>query len=429
MNTATLDRKERRRLERIERKEQLRARKNGEATPQKRSRNCVGILTATFAILFVGALAAAVVIPGQSTPADDAKAVSTKPTPASAPRGDYIVQVFVGSPPNNPEITEVAKSTADWHRGKMNASGTEMWIAPTQQFWVSNRNQTVVAANLKPGDKLLQQDGTAQMCTGILLRPIVSDNDFIAAYQAIHGADASVPLGEPGMYVSTVTETFERETEELYQIFYGTGKLPDDLSPLTLSSAELEARSRAINEGEGGSAFVTDEHPYYVLNKAKFAPVKELERGDRFRDFDGNELVYHGRRLIRSNPGDPFKVYNIEVSDNHTYFAGKEAIWVHNLCSEGMQRMAAAFETLVTKKGINDAAEEILDLVRNDRTMNEIDYVDIASYINLRKAGGGTSMPRPQPWRHQDDFTPDPRLVEEARAYRVEKGLINAVTK
>ncbi len=422
MNTATLPRKERRRLKRIERKKTFREQKNGtESTTKKKNR--WGVAFATFlAILAVSATTAAVIASNRSTPASETKAIA-QPSPQL--RGDYIVQVFVGSPPSKQEILKVAKATADWHRGKMNPAGTEMWVSPSQQFWVSNRNATVTAANLKPGDRLLQHDGTAQFCTGVLLRPIVSDNDFAAAYQAIHGSNASVPIGEPGMYLSKVTETFERETQELYQIFYGSVTAPSDLSPLTLSSKELEARSREVNSGAGGSVFVTGEHPYYVLNKAKFVPVKELEPGDRFRDVGGNQLAYHGRRLIRSKPGDPFKVYNIEVADNHTYFAGKEGVWAHNLCSAGMWRMAVRFDDLVEKVGIDEAAKRILAIVRKDKKMNEVDYVDVASYINLRKASGGNPMPRPQPWRHQDDFTPDPRMVEEARAYRVEKGLLN----
>lgn len=378
MNTATLDRKERRRLERLERKKALREQKTAPSSPSSKKRGWGFGLFAFITVLAVSAVAASVF---SSNRTNDAESVEV----SRQLEGDYIVQVFLGSRPSNPEILQVARATADWHRGKMNEKETEMWVDPTQQFWVSNRNAMVTAAELQPGDRLLQHDRTERICTGVLLRPVVPGNDFVAAYKGIHGEDASVPLGEPGMYLSKVTETFEREVDEVYQIFYGSGELPADLSPVTLSSAELEARPRAINEGEGGSVFVTDEHPYYVLNKARFVPVKELEPGDRFRDFDGKELVYHGRRLIRSNPGDPFKVYNIEVADNHTYFAGKEAVWVHNICSEAVERYTSIFLTHRKADSIDDALKKTLEVAVYSDKISTSEASVVARSLLLRE--------------------------------------------
>ena len=189
----------------------------------------------------------------------------------------------------------------------------------------------------------------------------------IDSFQKIHGADASVPMGEPGMTLSKVTQTFQHDKDEVFQIYYGSGKPPQDLSTITLSRKALEEMSRQVNEGEGGSVFVTAEHPYYVLNKSKFVPVEELQVGDRFRDFEGKELVFHGKRLIRSMPGDPFKVYNIEVADNHTYFAGKESVWVHNICSEAVERYTSIFLMHRRIDSIDDALKKALEVaVRSD---------------------------------------------------------------
>lgn len=345
MNTATLDRKERRSLERMERKKAHREQKTAPSSPSSKKRGWVFGLFAFITVLAVSAVAASVLSSNRPT-----SGASVRATSVIAPHrlhGDHIVQVFFGSPASKPEILQVAKATADWHRGKMNDNETEMWVDPAQQFWVSNRNATLTAAELGPGDRLLQHDRTERICTGVLLRPVVPDNDFVVVYKKIHGEDASVPLGEPGMYLSKVTQTFQHDKNEVYQIYYGTGRPPQDLSPITLSRKELEEMSRKVNEGEGGSVFVTAEHPYYVLNKSKFVQVGELEVGDRFRDFDGNELVYQGKRLIRSMPGDPFKVYNIEVADNHTYFAGKESVWVHNDCPWPVEKAISAYRVLL----------------------------------------------------------------------------------
>lgn len=365
MNTATLPRKERRRLERIETKAALRSLNDESEKREKTNLGWVIPMAAFLAVLVVSTVAASVFGSKYSASATETQIAQSG---TALPQGECIVQVFVGSTPIKPEILGIAKSTADWHRGRVNSEETEMWVSPLQQFWVSNRNATVTASRLNPGDRLLKRDGTTLVCSGVLLRPIITDNEFVTNYQAIHGADASVPLGEPGMYLSKVTETFERETKEVYQIFYGGGIAPDNLSPLTLSSKELDARSREINNGGGGSVFVTGEHPYYVLNKSKFVPVKKLEPGDRFRDLEGTELVYHGRRLIRSNPGDPFKVYNIEVADNHTYFAGKESVWVHNICSEAVERYTSIFLMHRRTDSIDNALKKALELaVKSDK--------------------------------------------------------------
>lgn len=357
MNTAALSRKERRRLERIERKEPRQGRASAALPLESRSRwRFPHIL---LFLLLVASVVTAVVA--------SVRTFTTKEAPLTMPQGNNIVQIFLGVPPTQPEIMQVAKSTADWHDGKLNPAGTEMWVSPTQEFWIPSRNATVRAAHLQAGDRLHQQDGKVVTCTGVLIRPIVPDAEFAAAFQKIHGADASVPMGEPGMTLSKVTQTFQHDKDEVFQIYYGSGKPPQDLSTITLSRKALEEMSRQVNEGEGGSVFVTAEHPYYVLNKSKFVPVEELQVGDRFRDFEGKELVFHGKRLIRSMPGDPFKVYNIEVADNHTYFAGKESVWVHNICSEAVERYTSIFLMHRRIDSIDDALKKALEVaVRSD---------------------------------------------------------------
>jgi len=416
MNTAALPRKERRRLERIERKEQRQSRAGAALPLESRSRWRLPHI-----LLFV-LIAASVV----TAVVASVRTFTTKEAPLAMPEENNIVQIFLGMPPTQPEIMQVAKSTADWHNGKLNPAGTEMWVSPTQEFWIPSRKATLRAAHLQAGDKLLQQDGTILTCTGALIRPIISDDEFVTAYHRIHGEDASVPVGEPGMHLSKVTKTFQRDKDEVYQIYYGSGQPPKDLSPQTVSSKELEALSSQVNEGKCGSVFVTAEHPYYVVNKSKFVPVKDLEIGDRFRDFKGDELEFHGKRRFISKPSDPFKVYNFEVANQHTYFAGKESVLVHNLCSAGVEKYASVFEALLKKTGttFEKATDDLMALMLKDRALCETDYIDAASYATLRKANGGLKMPRPNPWRYQDNFVPDPRLVENAKAYRVEKGLL-----
>jgi hypothetical protein len=403
-------------LERIESKEQRQSRASAALPLESRSRWRIPHI-----LLFV-LIAASVV----TAVVASVRTFTMKEAPLAMPVGDNIVQIFLGVPPTQPEIMQVAKSTADWHNGKLNPAGTEMWVSPTQEFWIPSRKATVRAPHLRAGDKLLQQDGKVVTCTAAFVRPIISDDEFVSAYRRIHGVDASIPIGEPGMHLSKVTKTFQNKKDEVYQIYYGSGQPPQDLSPQAVTNNELDELSRQVSEGEGGSVFVTAEHPYYVVNKSKFVPVKKLEVGDRFRDFKGNELEFRGKRRFISKDGEPFKVYNFEVADQHTYFAGKESILVHNLCSEGVERMASIFEAYLKKAG-NDfakAGEDLMAHMLKDKALCEMDYIDAASYATLRKANGGLKLPRPNPWRYQDNFVPDPRLVESAKAYRVEKALL-----
>jgi hypothetical protein len=418
MKTIVLSRKERRRRERSETKYQQRGRE-GEAT-QLPARRRWRLAQIALLLCFTAAVATALISSGRTGPA-------AAPSPGLALTEDNtIVQIFLGGQNPPPEILQVAKATADWNRGKLNPKGTEMWVPPSQEFWLPNRKATVRAVHLQAGDKLLQNDGTLLTCAGTAVRPIISDEEFAKLYSRVHGEDASVPMGEPGMNLSKVTRTFQNKVSEVYQVFYGSSNPPRDMSPQTVSSKELEALSHEVNEGDGGSVFVTAEHPYYVLNKAKFVPVKALEAGDLFRDFKGNELVFHGARRFMAKPDDPFTVYNFEVANQHTYFAGKEGVLVHNMCSAGVQKYASVFETLLKKpQAIFDTAtEELLALLKNDRALAETDYIDAVSYATLRKANQGAHMPRPMPWRDQHNYVPDPRLVEEAKAHRVEKGLL-----
>ncbi len=384
MNRAALPRKERRRLERIESKEQRQGRASAALPLESRSRWRIPHI-----LLFV-LIAASVV----TAVVASVRTFTTKEAPLAMPEGNNIVQIFLGVPPTQPEIMQVAKSTADWQNGKLNPAGTEMWVSPTQEFWIPSRKATVRAAHLQAGDKLLQQDGKVVTCTAALIRPIISDNEFVTAYHRIHGTDASVPIGEPGMHLSKVTQTFLHKVNEVYQIYYGSGKPPQDLSPVTISSSELDALSRKVNEGEG-SVFVTAQHPYYVLNKSKFVQVGALEVGDRFRNFKGDEVEFHGKRRFVARIDDPFTVYNLEVANQHTYFAGNDAIWVHNDCPWPVEKAISAYRVLLEGAANGNkwsAFQDSLRLLLKRGDM--LNYEQRRLYLHVqdefRKAGGVT---------------------------------------
>lgn len=80
-----------------------------------------------------------------------------------------------------------------------------------------------------------------------------------------------------------------------------------------------------ITTEDGRSIEATGEHPFWVEGKG-FIAAKRLARSDLLRDASGQAV-----RVARtsSRPGE-FTVYNFEVENTHTYYAGDW--WVHNNC-------------------------------------------------------------------------------------------------
>ncbi|MFN3650594.1 MAG: RHS repeat-associated core domain-containing protein [Armatimonadota bacterium] len=94
-----------------------------------------------------------------------------------------------------------------------------------------------------------------------------------------------------------VVRTFKRQADELFTITMEDGHV-------------IEA---------------TGEHPFWVEGKG-FVAARRLARSDLLRDASG-----HSVRVARtSSRKGEFIVYNFEVENTHTYYAG--GLWVHNNC-------------------------------------------------------------------------------------------------
>jgi hypothetical protein len=83
-----------------------------------------------------------------------------------------------------------------------------------------------------------------------------------------------------------------------------------------------------LASGDRETLYVTGNHPFYC-NGTGWTPVSKMRRaGDVLENFRfGNLIVY--RNYPDAGSG---KVYNFEVEDFHTYYVGKEGVWVHNAC-------------------------------------------------------------------------------------------------
>ncbi|MGD9747625.1 MAG: polymorphic toxin-type HINT domain-containing protein, partial [Verrucomicrobiales bacterium] len=199
----------------------------------------------------------------------------------------------------------------------------------------------------------------------------------------------------------------------------------------------------------------TGSHPWYVLTPGRvgFVPARELQAGDILSLRDGTRAWVADKTREVAPPGQTFTTYNFAVADHHTYFAGQGGVWVHNLCSDQLDKVAAEFETIleatIKKQGNTDVAwqsaerqirEKIQDLRKpGGKELSASDHADIGGYISARLASRGTHLARPTPWRivsgngsHEwidADFVPDPRLVEVVRNLRLNSPEGNLLTK
>jgi hypothetical protein len=106
----------------------------------------------------------------------------------------------------------------------------------------------------------------------------------------------------------------------------------DPTGPPVLKRVEkvFVSRSPVVHLHVGGQVIrTTAEHPFWAERRG-FTPAAQLRRGDRLVGYDGQsvpaEEVY--------DTGETDTVYNLRVTDYHTYFVGSPAwgwnVWAHN---------------------------------------------------------------------------------------------------
>ena len=77
----------------------------------------------------------------------------------------------------------------------------------------------------------------------------------------------------------------------------------------------------------------TPEHPVYVKNKKAFIPIDKVAFHDQLSNKNVRLLCQESGHCGTSyHPGEPTRVYNLEVYKKHTYFVGSEYILAHNIC-------------------------------------------------------------------------------------------------
>ncbi|MDP1589999.1 MAG: polymorphic toxin-type HINT domain-containing protein [Prosthecobacter sp.] len=171
---------------------------------------------------------------------------------------------------------------------------------------------------------------------------------------------------------------------------------------------------------------VTGAHPFWVCNREEpgFVTVEALQVGDELFMNGGGKAVVTNKTQENASAGTTHTTYNFEVADFHSYFVGEAAVWVHNDCTKTLRDYAAVLERYIQDFGFNEATEKLLAKACGDKSLSEVELVDIGSYVTLRRANNGAYLTKPIPWRPLVHVPADPRLVQEARSYRAAEGLL-----
>jgi RHS repeat-associated protein len=90
----------------------------------------------------------------------------------------------------------------------------------------------------------------------------------------------------------------------------------------------------------------TPEHPFWVVGRG-WRPAGELQPGSTLQTKDGRDLRVAS---VRRREGS-FKVYNLEVSDAHTFYVSPLGILVHNQCARTWPRTPEEMDELMGFEG------------------------------------------------------------------------------
>ena len=90
----------------------------------------------------------------------------------------------------------------------------------------------------------------------------------------------------------------------------------------------------------------TDEHPFFILGFG-WSPARELQPGTLIVAGENQIAICESNHREEHREG--IRVYNFEVSKTHTYFVGKNRIWVHNTCER-----LAEFALYLDEAGANN---------------------------------------------------------------------------
>lgn len=199
----------------------------------------------------------------------------------------------------------------------------------------------------------------------------------------------------PGDYVLSRDET---GTVQDYQPVYET---------VVTHPSELFSIWYEGPDGTCSELVCSGEHPFYVMRSRGFIPARDLRVGDKLSLANGATatlgLVTH--QIAPAN--EYYTTYNFEVTNFHTYFAGAQGVWVHNL-GVLCQKLGSIFERRLERNN-NDvwaAEREMFDqfdavVSRHPNiARGTVSRLRVHTEARSRHYGGLHTSSGTPPWRH-----------------------------
>jgi hypothetical protein len=148
-------------------------------------------------------------------------------------------------------------------------------------------------------------------------------------------------------------------------------------------------------EGDVSELIGTWEHPFWSMDREEWVPMGELKIGERLHVADaGIEAKVTSLSVEQAPAGETFRTFNFEVEGWHTYFVapkasppGSAAVWVHNLCDAGVDRLIRQIEYKGARFG-----ERVLGAIRGRFNDDQLKLVEAA--IDSRR-GAPERIPLP----------------------------------
>jgi hypothetical protein len=169
-------------------------------------------------------------------------------------------------------------------------------------------------------------------------------------------------LVDDGCFVAGTSIQIEEGLKSIEEIRPGDWVCSKDEKTGEVSSQQVvrtfQHTTRQIVTVQAGKEKIdtTPEHPFYVDGKG-WVRAGSLEVGDKLLTPDNVPLIIRTVK-VEAVRGPPVVVYNLEVAGTHTYFVGRQGVWVHNKPAGGKPPR--------TRKGRRETAE------REEKALDEI---------------------------------------------------------
>ena len=150
-----------------------------------------------------------------------------------------------------------------------------------------------------------------------------------------------------------------------YQLLRPRARGYNSLRSSSQYAAGNSGDSDASDDDGDDELVCTGAHPFYIVNQGTFVEADKLIGGDIFLLASGEEAQVSTLKVQEAASGQTFTTYNLDVSEFHTYFVGKQDVWVHNVniltCDDLYREIQLAAVKLQDEQRTLDAAYKLTD--------------------------------------------------------------------